>query len=87
MSDIWLLSDTHFNFPEMLGFTDWEGEMTRPGFDNVQQIDEFMIDNWNSVVKPNDHVMHLGDFVQQDRQNWMDNNFHKLNGKIGRAHV
>ena len=80
MNDIWLISDTHFNFPEMLGFTDWEGEMTRPGFDNVQQIDEFMIDNWNSVVKPNDHVMHLGDIVQQDRQNWMDNNFYKLNG-------
>jgi len=80
--DTFLLSDTHFNFPEMLGFTDWEGELTRPGFDNVAQLDEFMIDNWNSVVKPTDHVIHQGDFVQKDKQNWMEKNFWKLNGTV-----
>jgi len=75
-----LISDTHFNFPEMLGFTDWEGNLTRPGFASADHIDDFMIESWNSVVGPNDHVIHLGDFVQQDRQQWMEQNFHRLNG-------
>jgi calcineurin-like phosphoesterase family protein len=80
MANTFLISDTHFNFPEMLGFTDWEGQLTRPGFDSVEHIDEHMIDCWNSVVGTNDHVIHQGDFVQQDRQRWMDKNFHRLNG-------
>ena len=56
MSDIWLISDTHFNQASMLEFTDWSGEKTRPGFRDVQHMDAIMIDNWNSVVKPGDTV-------------------------------
>lgn len=33
----------------------------RPEFSDVTEMDEYMIAKWNSVVKPADHVWHLGD--------------------------
>lgn len=33
------------------------------GFSNVNDHDEKIIENWNSVVGPNDNVIHLGDFL------------------------
>ena len=61
MSDIWLISDTHFNHRNILTFNDDEGNPIRPGFANVNEMDEYMIDRWNSVVKDGDIVYHLGD--------------------------
>jgi len=82
MADIWLISDTHFRHEAMLGFTDHYGNYTRPGFANVNEVDELMFDNWNSVVKPNDTVWHLGDVLfGENKDDWLDQNFHKLNGK------
>lgn len=34
---------------------------SRP-FNDVEQMNEVMIENWNSVVNPDDKVFHLGDF-------------------------
>jgi calcineurin-like phosphoesterase family protein len=80
--DIWVISDTHFNQASMLKFTDWTSNFTRPGFRDVDHMDEFMMDNWNSVVKPGDKVYHLGDVVGGSNQvTWMEKNFTKLNGK------
>ena len=62
MTDIWFISDTHFNHENILKFTYHESDRKiRPGFDNVDHMNEFMIDKWNSVVKPQDKVYHLGD--------------------------
>ena len=52
--DIWIISDTHFQHENILKF-----EPTRPG-STIQEHDEALIDNWNSVVKPGDKVYHLG---------------------------
>lgn len=30
-------------------------------FANVQEMDEFMIDQWNKTVRPQDKIYHLGD--------------------------
>lgn len=38
-------------------------------FSNVQMMDEFMIEQWNAVVKPNDHVYHLGDVTMNRGSN------------------
>lgn len=60
MADIWVTSDTHFNHANILKFTDDEGNLTRR-FDSLDDMNEVMIDRWNSRVKPGDKVYHLGD--------------------------
>ena len=50
-NDCWIISDTHFNHKKIQEYCD------RPdGWQNL------IIQNWNSVVKPDDVVIHLGDF-------------------------
>ena len=57
MKDTWLISDTHFNHSNILIFSDGRGD----DFDTVAEMNETIIDNWNSVVKHGDKVYHLGD--------------------------
>jgi len=60
--DIWFISDTHFGHSNILSFKDKEGNCFRGDrFSTVEEMDEFMIQQWNSVVKPIDRVYHLGD--------------------------
>ena len=78
MSNIWVVSDTHFSHANILRFQapDWTqpcseecqkvGHYGHPQcnmrpFDTVAEMDETMIQNWNTVVKPSDKVYHLGD--------------------------
>lgn len=56
----WFISDTHFFHANMLKFKDNGGGLIRP-FDSVKDMNEYMIMKWNSVVKDNDNVYHLGD--------------------------
>lgn len=63
MSNIWFTSDHHFDHANILKFTGDAGQPIRPGFCCVNEMNERMIDNWNRVVKPGDHVWHLGDFA------------------------
>lgn len=63
-----------------MNFTDsTTGKPIRPGFADVQHMNEYMIEKWNSVVKQGDVVYHLGDVVMGDK-NWMHKNFNRLNG-------
>lgn len=80
MKDIWLISDTHFGHQAILTFKDRQGNLIRGSrFDSVQQMNECMLDNWNSVVKPGDHVYHLGDLMMMDKQEF-SKFFPRLNG-------
>lgn len=54
MSDIWVISDTHFGHRNIIEYCD------RP-FKNTMQMNMAIRDNWNSVVKDGDIVYHLGD--------------------------
>jgi calcineurin-like phosphoesterase family protein len=58
--DLWVISDTHFNHENILHFTDHNGDRIRP-FDSVKEMNEVLVNRWNSVVKPGDIVYHLGD--------------------------
>lgn len=58
--NIWVTSDTHFNHENILNFKDSKGNPVRP-FGSVKEMNEVMVENWNSVVKPGDKVYHLGD--------------------------
>ena len=66
--DIWVISDTHLFHTNILKFTDNStGKLVRGDrFDNVDQMNQCMLENWNSVVKQGDIVYHLGDVVIGD---------------------
>jgi len=61
MTDIWVISDTHFNHSNILNFKKDDNTPVRPDFKDVHHMNEVMINNWNRVVKPGDKVYHLGD--------------------------
>lgn len=56
MSEIFLTSDTHF-------FHEQDFLYKPRGFENTQEMNEAIVERWNSVIKPNDTVYHLGDVV------------------------
>lgn len=60
-SNIWFVSDTHFNHENIaVNFTLEDGSKARP-FSSVEEMNELMIQRWNECVKDQDHVWHLGD--------------------------
>lgn len=60
MADVWLIADTHFGYERVLSYTYPDGRHARP-HRTPAEMTEFLIDRWNSVVKPDDIVWHLGD--------------------------
>lgn len=81
MADIWLISDTHFNHENILKFTDDQGQKFRGRhFHDVTHMNEHMIECWNSVVKPEDKVYHLGDVYMSNGER-MNEIFKRLKGK------
>lgn len=62
MANIFLIADTHFGHKGVTQFLNKDGTKLRP-WDNVEDMDEALVENWNKVVKPKDKVYHLGDVV------------------------
>lgn len=50
-------------------------------FESVEEMNEALITNWNSVVGQNDIIFHLGDFAFGGSQLW-NNVLNRLNGHI-----
>ena len=82
MADIWFISDHHFFHDNILKFTDDNGKLIRPGFKDTDEMNWFMVEKWNSVVKPQDKVWHLGDvsFKTVEKAAELDNLLGKLHG-------
>ena len=70
----WLTSDTHFFHANIIKYCN------RP-FKDAIEMNEELVKRWNSVVKPNDIVHHLGDFCFGKKENVLEI-LPKLNGKI-----
>lgn len=72
--DTFVVSDTHFGHSNITQFEPCRLEgMAVDGFDDH---DEWVVYKWNSIVKPDDIVLHLGDFAFKNIQNVQ----HRLNG-------
>lgn len=52
----WITSDSHINHTNIIKYCN------RP-FKNVAEMDEVLIENINSLVRPDDTLWHLGDFA------------------------
>jgi calcineurin-like phosphoesterase family protein len=69
MGNVWITADTHYNHKNICrGVTEWRNPdgsipivQTRD-FPTVQKMNDIMVNNINSVVMPNDFLVHLGDW-------------------------
>lgn len=71
---IYLISDSHFNHDRSFIYEP-------RGFKNIYDHDIALVKNWNSIIKPEDEVYHLGDVMLGDNTNGLKC-LHQLNGKI-----
>ncbi len=76
MTERWTISDHHFGHSNILTFCDYDGKPTRQ-FDSPDQMDEYMVEMHNSVVKEGDVVYFLGDVAIPKRGLL---NLEKMNG-------
>lgn len=80
MSEIFFISDHHFGHKNVINFTSDDGSLVRPGYPNIDSMNEFLIDIHNAVVKPEDTVHFLGDVGWRfDKK--LDKILRSLNGK------
>ena len=73
MRDYWFTSDTHFFHENIIMYC-------RRPFSCAEEMNEVLIDNWNSVVKPGDIVYHLGDVAMGYKKGEMERLMPRLNG-------
>lgn len=71
---LFFTSDTHFNHANILRFCN------RP-WESIEEHDQALIENWNSIIGPDDTVFHLGDFVFGGFPKWKEI-VEQLNGHI-----
>jgi len=62
-----VISDTHFGHANICKFTDEFGVKQRD-WDNVSEMDEYIIARWNSIVSKKDKIYHLGDVAIDKKQ-------------------
>lgn len=74
---VWFTSDSHQSHGNIMKFC----PRTRP-FSSIEEMDKVLADRWNSVVKENDIVFHLGDFFFMKDLNKAVEYLKTLNGKI-----
>lgn len=73
---VWVTSDSHFNHENVIKYC----SKSRP-FETVKEMNETLIERWNSCVKSEDTVIHCGDFFMGQVKE-IDEILQRLNGKI-----
>lgn len=69
----WFTADSHIGHNSIIRLCN------RP-FSSVEEMNETMIERWNSVVKPQDEIFHLGDFAFRQPKGSLEAIFSRLNG-------
>lgn len=69
MQNIWFTSDTHYHHKNIVrGTTAWKefeegsSHQSTRDFDTLEEHDDTLVENFNTLVKPNDILYHLGDW-------------------------
>ena len=75
MRKVFFTSDTHFGHKNVIQYSD------RP-WETVEDMNEGLIERWNSRIGKNDTVYHLGDFCLTKRVDLIDPWLCRLNGQI-----
>ncbi|MBN9007111.1 MAG: metallophosphoesterase [Rhizobiales bacterium] len=70
----YLISDTHFGHDGII-------ELCKRPFANSREMDAAMVLEWNSVVRSDDTVIHLGDFAHHYPADKLPKLFAALNGR------
>jgi len=70
-----IVSDTHFNHDIII-------KRGMRKFDSLQDMNNYIIEKWNREIKPNDNVIHLGDFAFGNNFELIESICKKLNGNI-----
>ena len=71
--EIWFCSDLHLGHANMYKFTNYDGTKCRP-WDNYEEAEEYMIQEFNKVLKPEDTLYCLGDVASKtDRASYFFN--------------
>lgn len=73
-NNVFFTSDTHFYHDNIIKYC-------RRPFKDAAQMNEVLIENWNSTVSPDDTVFHLGDFSYGGSAEWVKV-LDSLNGNI-----
>ena len=72
--EIFITSDTHFCHTQPF--------LYEPrGFTSTEEMNEAIIERWNSIIKPNDRVIHLGDTMLNDNEKGIEC-LKRLHGEI-----
>jgi calcineurin-like phosphoesterase family protein len=75
---IYFISDTHFCHKGSLKWPDGHARQ----FSSVEEMNQTIIDNWNSIVKDEDIVYHLGDFCYKGKSSTIKEIMQQLKGHI-----
>lgn len=71
--DIWLTADSHFTHKNIIKYE------SRP-YLNTKEMDESLIESWNSFIKKDDLVFHLGDLFFGNKEKQFEIS-QRLNGR------
>jgi len=74
LNKTFFISDTHFGHASLVA----KGERR---FNDITEMDERIIENWNAVVSDNDLVWHLGDFAVSNDADRIAEIFRRLKGR------
>lgn len=61
---IYYIADTHFGHANII-------KMDKRPFENTEEMEEALVENWNTVVKSGDIVYILGDFCWGKKDDWI----------------